>query len=170
MFRKLVWAFTFIVSTHSTFADAEETLHTFNVVLLQPDFVLQERVPDVPALSNYIKAIEGAASSAVQSNAEVAPTGGFIVVAVKPGEKSNIWLDFKPALQAQTAAAIQSAAKSVPPPTVEKGVVVFALKVGLWGGSAPAATAPSPAEWNAAARAAGRPIETGALVEMIWRE
>ena len=98
------------------------------------------------------------------------PIGGFIVVAVKPDRKSNIWLDFKPKLKAQTADKIQLAAKSIQPILVNEGVVVFAIKVGLWGGQEPTAIAPSPREWKAAAKKAGHPLETGNLVEMIWRE
>jgi len=168
VFRILAFALAMSLPSHS--ALAKEALHIFNIVLLQPGIVLQERVPDVAALSGYIEGIEGAVSRAAQSTPASAPTGGFIVVAVKPGKKSNVWLDFTPTLKAQPGSTIQSAARSVHPPVVRDGVVVFAIKVGLWGGSEPAPTAPSPAEWKDAVKKAGRSLEAGELVEMIWRE
>ena len=146
----------FILVCHASNAQAKEAFHTFNLVLLQPDFVLQERVPDVAELSNYIKGIERSVSHAIQTKSEFPPVGGFIVVAIKPHEKSNIWLDFAPALKPQVATSIQLAAKSVQPPKIRNGAVVFAIKIGLWGGPEPKKTAPSPDEWKAAAKKAGR--------------
>ncbi|BCB26149.1 hypothetical protein SKTS_10350 [Sulfurimicrobium lacus] len=168
MLRKVVLYFALACSASGAYA--EEALHTFNIVLLQPDFVLQERVQDVTALSTYIKEIESSVSGALQAKPHFPPTGGFIVVAVKPGQKSNVWLDFKPMLNPQTTTTVLTAARSVPPVAVSGGVVVFAIKVGLWGGLEPKSIAPSPAEWKAAAKKAGHPLETGDLVEGIWRD
>ncbi len=144
--------------------------HSFSIFLLQPDAVLRERVPDVGALANYVKGIDKAVSSAVQLHPEYHAAGGFIVLAVKPGEKSNVWLDFKPALDPQAASLIQAAARSVHPPDVRNGIVVFAIRVGLWGGTEPAATKPYPAEWQAEVQKAGRSIEAGELAEMAWHD
>lgn len=149
---------------------ANDALNTYGIVLLQPDNILQERVPNVEALSTYIGGIESAVSKSVQARPTFAPTSGFIVVAIKPGNKSNVWLDFAPALKPEDAAAVRAAARSVLTAPVKNGVVVFALSVGLWGGQKPTPMAPSPVEWRDAARLAGRPLETGALVESIWTD
>lgn len=50
----------FIGSAHASYA-----LVKFNVVLLQPGFVLQERAPDINALAGYIKAVEEASRAAL---------------------------------------------------------------------------------------------------------
>ncbi len=168
MLRKLALAFFACTLSHIAFAS--DAMRTFNIVLLQPDSVLQKRIPDVSALSAYIKAIETSVESVLQAELEHIPAGGFLVVAVKPGEKSNVWLDFGPFLIPRTAEKILAAAKGVPPLSVQDGMVAFAIKVGFWGGSEPAAMAPSPAAWKAAAKKAGHPLELDALVETVWPE
>lgn len=168
MLKKVGLFLALAIATSAVYA--EEPFHTFSIVLLQPDFILQERVQDVKALSSYIKGIESSVSRAIQAEPQFPPASGFIVVAVKPDQKSNVWLDFNPTLSPNTAATIQTAARSVSPVAVENGVVVFAIKIGLWGGQEPESIAPSPVEWKAAAKKAGRPLETGELVESIWRD
>ena len=168
MLRKLALAFLACTLSHAAFAS--DALRTFNIVLLQPDSILQKRIPDVSTLSAYIKAIEASVESTLQAEPEHVPAGGFLVIAVKPSEKSNVWLDFGPVLIPRTAEKILAAAKAVPPPSVENGVVAFGIKVGFWGGSEPAAVAPSPAAWKAAAKKAGHPMKVDELVEMVWPE
>jgi hypothetical protein len=75
-------------------ARASEGVTNFGVVLLQPDFVLHERVPNANALADYILALEGASKDAVLATNLHPTTAGFIVVAVRLDQKSNVWLDF----------------------------------------------------------------------------
>ena len=49
----------------SAVASATEPYHTENIMLLQPEFVLEKRVPSVKQLSDYIKAVQTAASTAL---------------------------------------------------------------------------------------------------------
>ena len=166
MFRSLLLIFT--IGASSTSVYAKDALHTFTILLLQPDFILQERVPDATALYRYIKGIDDSVSDAIKTVPRFPSTSGYIVVAVKPGQKSNIWLDFQPKLKPQIASAIKTAARAVPPAPVTNGVVVLAMKVGLWGGPEPISMPLSPPEWMEAAKKAGRPMEVGDLVETIW--
>lgn len=166
--RSLIFiAFLFLMLVS---ARASEGITKFGVVLLQPDFVLQERVPDVNALVDYVRAIEAAAKSEVVASNQHPKSSGFIVVAVRPGQKSNVWLDFDPPLPSELAVAVIAKIKTIQPFQARNGAVVFSLKVGLWGSSELARIAPSPLEWKAAAQKAGRPLETGELVELIWSE
>lgn len=164
-----LWLFCTVLFFTSN-AYAEKALHTFNILLLQPEFVFEERVPDASAFSAYIKSIESSISAALQTKPRFAPVGGFVVVAVKPGQKSKVWLDFGPSLNRQNSVTIQTAVKSVSAVAVTGGVIVFAIKVGLWNSTESKAIAPSPAEWKAAAKKAGHPLKAGALVEGIWRD
>jgi hypothetical protein len=55
-------------------------------------------------------------------------------------------------------------------PHVQDGLVVFALKASFGGGRPPTRVAPAPAEWKAAAEAAGgSKLDVEALIDRVWR-
>ena len=138
-----------------------------NIMLLQPEFVLKERVPSVNSLTGYIKSVQDTAKTTL-SEEPSNPTGGFLVLAVRPGKESMVWLDFKPALPQETADRLRAAINAVPPFSAKKGTVVFALNVTLWGGS-PVAGFPNPAEWSKAMEGHDEPMEIGELVDkLVW--
>jgi hypothetical protein len=159
-----------VVAAWSLVGYAADPLDKAPVVLLQPETVFQERVPSVQALASYIQAAESKASLSMQSSRHGKPTSGFVVIAVRPGQRSKVWLDFEPSIPPSVAEALITAIRSVQPPLVKNGPIVFALKVGLWGGAAPSDNMPSPTEWRAATEKAGHPLEIEALVEAIWRD
>jgi hypothetical protein len=137
-----------------------------NVMLLQPDFVLKERAPSVESLSQYIKAVQGAAEKAL-SGEHPHPAGGYLVLAVRPGGQSMVWLDFKPHLPELIATKLRKAILEVPAFDARGGVVVFALNSSLW--EAPASQSfPNPEEWSAAMEGRSEPMEIGDLVDMVW--
>ena len=150
-------------------AQAAEPFTNFNVVLLQPSDVLQERVPSVDAMADYIKSVQSAARDAVVASGSKQSVGGFIVVAVRPGPQSKVWLDFDTLVDLGLQRQIIEKVQALPPFEARKGPVVFALKVGLWGGKESKRIAPAPAEWKNAARG-GERLEVGALVEKLWKE
>ncbi|HSW23514.1 MAG TPA: hypothetical protein VLJ62_12155 [Burkholderiaceae bacterium] len=139
-------------------------------MLLQPSAVLEERVPSVDAMADYIKAIEAASREAVLASALRQSTGGFIVVAVRPGQKSKVWIDFDTLLDSELSRQIITRATTVQPFEARQGPVVFALKVGLWGGRESRRVAPSPPEWKAATKQAGRALDVDSLIRRVWRE
>lgn len=145
-------------------------LERSDIVLLQPEAVLQPRVPDVQTLATYIDKATAQAARVAQQAQAGPPSSGFLVIAIRPGLRSNAWLDFQPPLPPDLAAAVIRALRSVTPPAVRGGPVVLAIKAGLWGGGAPVRDTPAPVEWRAAMDKAGRPLEPGALVERLWRD
>ncbi|MEJ5999626.1 hypothetical protein [Paucibacter soli] len=158
-------------------AQASEPVTNFNVVLLQPSDVLEARVPSVDALADYIKAVQGALREAVAGTEAQEKTrqsvGGFVVLAVRPGLQSKVWLDFDQLLDLQVRKQIALKVGAVKPFEAREGPVVFALKVALWDGKESRRVAPLPAEWkrNApAASASAAAPEVGALVESIWND
>ena len=159
----LPWAATLCAQT-------VEPVTKFGVVLLQPSAVLEERVPSVDAMADYIKAIEAASREAVLASALRQSAGGFIVVAVRPGQKSKVWLDFDTLLDSEMSRQIITRATAVPPFEARQGPVVFALKVGLWGGRESKRLAPAPSEWKAATKQAGRQLDIDSLIRRVWRE
>jgi hypothetical protein len=148
---------------------ASEPVTNLGVVLLQPSAVLEERVSSVDAMADYIKAIEGAARDAVVASGSRQSAGGFLVVAIRPGLKSNAWLDFDTLLDLEVRKHILAKVKAVQPFEAAKGPVVFALKVALWNGKPPKRAMPVPHEWKGVTRN-GEPLEVGALVESIWQD
>ena len=139
---------------------------TQSIVLLQPDFVLKERVPSIDSLSGYIKAVQ-AATEATMGREAPSPASGFVVLAVRPGGRSMVWLDFQPALPDAVARRLTEAIQSVPPFEARGGVVVFALNATLW--DAPAAQGfPNPSAWRKAMEGRSEPMEIGDLVDQVW--
>jgi len=169
LFRSLLLSLVFAAALASEPTRAAEPITQFNVVLLQPTAMLEERVPQVDAMAAYIKAVEAAAREAVIASGVQQAVGGFIVVAVRPGLQSKVWLDFDAMLDLELKQQISSRIRAVPPFEVLKGPVVFALKVATWNGRQSKRLAPAPPEWKSAAPA-GAPLEVGELVERIWAD
>jgi len=149
---------------------AAEPLKAFGISLLQPQSVLGPRVQSVDALAAYIKAVENTANDFLSTQPQGPPTTGFIVLAVRPGQQSRTWFDLKPELSAQATLQLKTAIARIQPLRVNEGAVVFAINVGIWGGPAATTPMPTPPEFTAAAKAAGRPLEVGDPVERIWNE
>ncbi len=157
----------FLAAAFALSAQAVEPLKRLSVVLLQPGEVMEARGADSDALATYMKALESAAFDAVKAQPDQVPIGGFLVVALKPGERSNAWLDFRPEIKPALATRLVDSLKAVHPLPV-KGVVVFSIKVSLWGGREPAAMAPAPLEWREGAKRLGERPEVSVLVEKLW--
>lgn len=145
-----------------------DALEHAEIVLLQPEAELQPRVPDVQSLAAYIDKATAQVAAVTRQAQAGPPTSGFLVIAIRPGRRSNAWLDFQPPLPPALGDAVVHAMRSVTPPAVRGGPVVLAVKTGFWGGGVPGRDYPSPKEWRAAINKAGRPLDAGVLVERIW--
>lgn len=150
-------------------AVAVEPLQQLDVVLLQPGAVIQRRVDGgSDAMAGYLRRLGTAASDTMRDHPAQIPTAGFIVVAVRPAGQSKTWYDFKPALADATTSALTAALAAVAPVAVKESVVVFALRVSIWGARPPASYAPVPQEWRDAAAQAGRKLDVDALLDKVW--
>ena len=141
-----------------------------NVVLLQGSSVLEARVASVDAMAEYIRAIESVAKDAVVAARSERPVAGFIVVAVQPGARSRVWLDFDAPPSFETSRLLVDRIRAVPPMEVRNGPVVFALKVGLWDAFESKRIAPSPPQWKAVTQQAGKQLEIDELMDRLWRD
>lgn len=159
-------AWLMVITATSAQADA---MQRSDIVLLQPESVLAPRVPNVQGLATYIDKATAQAAEVTRQAEAGPPTSGFLVIAIRPGLRSNAWLDFQPPLPQPLADAVLRAMRAVTPPAVRGGPVVLAVKASLWGGTATGRDFPAPKEWRAAMDQAGRPLETEALVERTWR-
>lgn len=160
---------SFVFATIAACAQAAQPITNFNVVLLQPGAVMEKRVANIDAMADYIKAVEAASREAVVASGGTQTVGGFIVLAVKPGQKSKVWLDFDTLLDLEMRKHITNSVKAIPPFDVTEGPVVFALKVATWDAKESKRVAPSPVEWKKATRS-GKPVEVGKLVEKVWND
>jgi hypothetical protein len=165
--RALLFFFLSLVLCATT--RAAEPLASHGVVLLQPSVVVQERVPSVDAMADYIKAIEAATREAVAGSPARQSVGGFIVVAVRPGLKAKAWLDFDTLVDLDLQRQIATRVQAVPPFAAKDGPVVFAIKVALWDGKPSKRQVPLPPEWRSATRD-GAPQAVEALVQHLWPE
>lgn len=148
-------------------AFAAEPYAMQSLTLLQPEVVVSERVR-VEDLSDYVKSVNADAQASLASSVKPTPTAGFIVVAVRPGSQSRVWLDFSPVLPPRVAARLVSSLEQVAPFKAKGGVVVFAINCTLWGAPATERQGPSPDEWKEAMKGMDGPVEIGDLVERIW--
>ena len=151
-------------------AHAAEPYTKHNVVLLQGSSVLEARVASVDAMAEYIRAVETAARQAVLAAPTPRPAAGFIVVAVQPGPRARVWLDFDSAPSFETSRLLVDKIAAVPPMEVRNGPVVFALKVGLWDAFESKRLAPSPPSWKAVTQQAGKQLEIDELMERLFRD
>ena len=150
-------------------AHAVQPLVQHDVVLLQKGEVIEQRVTGgADAMAAYLKTLGEAETETMRSNPAQIPSAGFIVVAVRPGNLTHTWFDFKPALADATMAALRHTVEATPPMTVKSGQIVFALRVSVWSNQPPKAYAPAPQEWKDATRGMKPKPDIDTLVDMVW--
>lgn len=161
-------AATFAVAAASA-AHAVQPLVQHDVVLLQKGEIIEQRVTGgADAMAAYLKTLGEAETATMQANPTQIPSAGFIVVAVRPGNQTRTWFDFKPALADATMAALTHAVEATPTMPVKSGQIVFALRVSVWSDKPPTAYAPAPQAWKDATRGMKPKPDVDTLVDMVW--
>jgi hypothetical protein len=164
--RSLFIFVTLLVTT--AWCEAQSPFEQKGITILQTEEVFFGRVSGMNAFEVYVTELVDGVDKAVGKLPKSSPTGGFLVVAVKPGGRSRVWLDLPPGLTAEASNAIQEAVQRVYPMPVKNGVALFAIKISLWGGEVPKGMVPRPAAWEAEGEKVGGPIELGDLVMRVW--
>lgn len=164
--RSLFILITLFVTT--ALCEAQKPFEQKGITILQTEQVFFGRVPGMSSFEVYVKELVDGIDKAVGKLPKSTPTGGFLVVAVKPGGRSRVWLDLPPGIPGEASNAIQEAAQQVYPMPVKNGVALFAIKISLWGGEVPQGMVPRPQEWEAEGEKAGGSIELGDLVMRVW--
>ena len=126
------WAVAALLWAAIVSASAAEPFAKHNVVLPQPSSVLEARVISLDAMAQYIRSVEAAAKEGVLAARSTRPAAGFIVLAVQPGERSRVWLDFDSPPSFETGQQLVAKIGAVKPFEVRNGPVVVALKVGSY--------------------------------------
>ena len=161
--KRLLWFLALLIPT--LLAHSKEPFSQNSIVLLQPGFLLEKRVP-VEELSGYIKRLNAEAARVVAGFSDRTPRTGSIVFAVRPDGSRKIWLDLKPVLSVEDATLLRTNLETTSPCAVREGTVVAAVNVSLWGGKAQAVSMPMPDEWRVAITGDG--VEVTQLVDSLW--
>jgi hypothetical protein len=151
-------------------AQAAEPLTTYKAVLLQPGKVYEKRVASADALASYINSVDAVVKSTVEHAGQQPRASGYIVVALRPGQRSHVWLDFDEPVADSLRSELSAKIGSVMPIHVKEGTIAFALKVGLWGGTAPSRAKPEPKEWHDAQQKSLEPLDTEELLDAVWKD
>ena len=150
-------------------ARAVAPLVQHDVVLLQKGEIIEQRVDGgADAMAAYLKTLGAAETETMRANAAQIPSAGFIVVAVRPGNQTRTWFDFKPALADATMAALRHTVETTPTVTVKSGEIIFALRVSVWSDKPPKAYAPAPQEWKDATKGMNPKPDVDTLVDKVW--
>jgi hypothetical protein len=160
--------FLFIVSLIGC-SQNEKPFMLYNVVLLQPNDELQQRIASPRALSDYIKSVENVAKTVAKNHSKQS-TSGFVVIAIRPSQKSNVWLDFEGTSNKPFLDELAFKIRSLEPISVRDGLVIFALNVGFWDAKKISRETPEITEWTNAVRRAKRPLEVTEVVDMVWKK
>jgi hypothetical protein len=161
--KRLLWLLA--LSALTLPAQSKEPYIQTSIVLLQPGFLLEKRVP-VEELSGYIKRLNAEAARVVAGFSDHTKRTGSIVFAVRPDGSRKIWLDLKPALSDEDGALLRTSLEATAPCAVREGTVVAAVNVSFWGGKAKVVSMPMPDEWRAAITGDG--VEVTQLVDTLW--
>jgi hypothetical protein len=152
-------------------AKAEPAFKMTSLALYQPNDVLVTRLGNDPApFADYIKQIV-AREAAVLANAGQHPgASGAIVVAIKPGQQSKVWIVMGlNGLPEPLLAQMKAEAESVAPVSVRLGPIAFAINFDVWGGGQSVTDAtnpvPVPPEWLGGS---GREVLPDGPLSRIW--
>ena len=140
-----------------------------DVVLLQKGEIIEQRVEGgADAMAAYLKTLGAAETETMQAHPSQIPSAGFIVVALRPGNQTHTWFDFKPALADATMAALAQTVAATPTMPVKSGDIVFALRVSVWSSKPPQAYAPAPQAWKDATKDMHPKPDVDTLVDRLW--
>lgn len=149
-----------------TFEILRSGFETTNIVLYQPDDVVRKRLPGSGHLAAYIEKIQLAAEDFF---ARVhTPDSLQIVVAVRPGGKSRVWL-MGSGLEEKTLAVLREQIQAIPPVAVQDGPVAFAICGKIAGGPETAEATPMPPEWQESVKNLPQPVVVpDGLLDTVW--
>lgn len=150
-------------------AHSGETCEMGAVVLLQPEYVFSQRLSAPDSLARYIQAINEVAIKIAANHPMHSPNSGFVVVAVKPGNKSKVWLDLDQNLEKHLSNEFFAEIQKIPPPQVNGGVISFGLNFKLWGSKRFSKDFPNPKEWRNLVEKSKKPMETSDIINALWK-
>lgn len=139
---------------------------TTNIVLYQPDDVVQKRLPGAGHLAAYLQKLQTAATETFADTTKADALD--IVVAVRPGGKARVWLSGS-TLDAGTLQSLREKLEAIPPVQVKDGPVAFAISGRIAGGATVGEEPPMPQEWQEAVKKLPQPVVIpDGLLDTVW--
>jgi len=133
----------------------------------QSEDELKEKQINFADMARYSRQLQLQIWKALKS-ANMSPSNGYLVVAVRADQAVAVWLDMEPALSEEYQEKISAAVKKVAPFAVAQGTVVFGLQMSINTAKHTQKSKPAPAAWQNAKRQGLRDNEIETLVEAIW--
>jgi hypothetical protein len=147
---------------------APQGFETEAIRLYEPTDVLEERLPDPPKLTEYIKRLQDVCKRFFA--ATTSPETLDIVVAIRPGKRSRIW--FVSSVQSGDNTSRKSLRKSledVTPCSVINGSIAFAIAAKIAGGDGKKREdIPMPLEWQKAAASKRNVTIPDGILDVVW--
>lgn len=137
------------------------------LVLLQPEYVLQQRGISAQEFVSFVKAAQAITTEAWRKQ-RLPKTSGFLVFAVRAGGKVNAWLDMEPAISNEIEIKTLQLLRSQTGFPVSSGTIVFAIKVSINGANETSRQMPFPKAWKVAVEGKAGSVEIENLVNMVW--
>lgn len=135
----------------------------------QTEAVLKEKKVNFEEMARYSRNLHSQIWKTMKA-AKIAPSAGYLVVAVRSDEEVAVWLDMEPGLHEYYETAIADAVKKTRPFSVDSGIVVFAVKLSLDTAKHSTKPVPEPREWKEAKKKLADPDNIEELVLSIWPE
>lgn len=135
----------------------------------QSEAELQEKAVKAEDLARYSRQFQTQVYKLLKKN-KLSPASGYVVVAVREDGQAAAWLDMQPALHEYYGQQIDELVQKVPPFSVKKGIVVFAIKMAVDTPVHSKKAQPEPPEFADARKKVGANADIEELVYSIWPE
>jgi hypothetical protein len=135
----------------------------------QSEATLKEKQIDFKDLARYSRQIQSQVWKALKK-VSLAPSRGYLVIAVKADQQVGVWLDMEPALHEYYENEVLEASKKVLPFYVAEGAVVFGIQMSIDSPVHTRKTKPEPKAWAEAKKKLENPNDIEALVQAAWPE
>lgn len=141
-----------------------------SVTLYLPPPMIDQRI-SATALSDYIKALRARAPGAFAEHSPQPPVNGAVVVMIRPGRQSRVWMATDAPMRPQVQADIEAALAGIEPPATTGGPVVFGLLFSAWGADMPpeGVVAPVPESWRTLTDGLHPRAMDDTFFEEVWR-
>jgi len=140
-----------------------------SVYFFQEEDVLKAKKVNFEEMSVYTRSLQTTVAK-VLKKAQVKPSNGYIVVAIRSDQETAVWLDMEPALHEYYDYEIVEAIKKLQPFAVDNGIVVFAIKMAIETPKHTEKAVPEPEAWKEAKKKVADPNDVEQLVLSIWPE
>ena len=167
--KHLVLPLLCLIASSLTSVAASSNYQAEQLVFYQSGDVIEERLPDFSKLSDYIKRLQDASQRFFATNAK--PEMLDIVVAVRPGRQSRIWIVSSVNQSDAKHQSLRSELEKVKPCDVRNGPIAFAIagKVAGGDGKKRISSTPMPVEWQRAVdRSKGSVVIPDGILDTVW--